>query len=57
MFFRSTAIVLAAVAASPIHGQATKEIQGPAVQMPGDNGKVGVPYSLGAKGKEIVFTL
>lgn len=29
----------------------------PAVQMPGDNGKVGIPYSLGAKGEELVFTL
>jgi hypothetical protein len=30
---------------------------GPAVQMPGDAGKVGVPYSMGAKGDELVFTL
>ncbi len=28
-----------------------------AVQMPGDNGKVGVPYQLGKKGDELVFTL
>ena len=31
--------------------------QGPAVQMPGDNGKVGVNYRLGAGGEELVFTL
>ncbi len=31
--------------------------QGPAVQMPGDNGKVGVNYRLGARGEELVFTL
>src|SRR5258708_35903084 len=31
--------------------------QGPAVQMPGDNGKAGVPYVLGPKGQEFVFTL
>ena len=30
---------------------------GQAVQLPGDNGKVGVPYSLGPKGQEFVFTL
>jgi hypothetical protein len=28
-----------------------------AVQMPGDNGKVGTPYLLGRKGEELVFTL
>jgi hypothetical protein len=28
-----------------------------AVQMPGDNGKVGTPYMLGKKGEELVFTL
>ncbi len=31
--------------------------QAGAVQMPGDNGKVGVPYQLGKKGEELVFTL
>jgi hypothetical protein len=31
--------------------------QGPAVQMPGDNGKVGINYRLGEKGSELVFTL
>ncbi len=43
-------IYLVAVAAS----QGGKQ---PAVQMPGDNGKVGVPYRLGAKGDELVFIL
>lgn len=38
-------------------GQPPSTAQGPAVQLPGDNGKVGVPYSLGPKGQEFVFTL
>jgi hypothetical protein len=45
------AAVAAAVAAQP---QGAKP---PAVQMPGDNGKVGVPYSMGKAGDELVFTL
>ncbi|MDQ2986895.1 MAG: hypothetical protein M3R13_09275 [Armatimonadota bacterium] len=44
--------VLAAAAAA--YSQPAKP---PAVQMPGDNGKVAVPYSMGAKGTELVFTL
>jgi hypothetical protein len=35
----------------------TQPVQKGAVQMPGDNGKVGVPYQLGPKGDELVFTL
>src|SRR5690349_16902488 len=34
----------------------TAPVQG-AVQMPGDNGKIGTPYMLGKKGEELVFTL
>jgi len=48
-------IVLASAFVEQGTGKA-KTAQG-AVQMPGDNGKVGTPYLLGKKGEELVFTL
>src|SRR5690242_14612698 len=48
-------VVFAAIATTAI--AAAQGNKGPAVQMPGDAGKVGVPYMLGAKGDELVFTL
>src|SRR5687768_12121148 len=39
-------------------GQGAKPKPGQgAVQLPGDNGKIGTPYQLGKKGDELVFTL
>lgn len=52
----SHVIVVALFAALPLFGFAQTG-KGPAVQMPGDNGKVGTPYQLGKKGDELVFTL
>lgn len=52
----SQAIVAALFAALPFLGLAQTG-KGPAMQMPGDNGKVGTPYQLGTKGDELVFTL
>lgn len=54
MATRHLFVVFAAAVAVAAQSQGTKP---PAVQMPGDNGKVGVPYSMGAKGEELVFTL
>jgi len=47
---------------NPMQGTKAKTKAAPpaaqgAVQMPGDNGKVGTPYLLGKKGEELVFTL
>jgi hypothetical protein len=53
-------IVIVGVAGGMAFGQGTKPKPKPtqgAVQMPGDNGKVGTPYQLGAKGEELVLTL
>ena len=51
---RQIAIVALLAVAAMAHSQGAKP---PAVQMPGDNGKVGVPYSMGKAGDELVFTL
>jgi hypothetical protein len=52
-----TAVIGVATATGLVpQGAKTKPVQG-AVQMPGDNGKVGTPYMLGKKGEELVFTL
>ena len=50
----SLAVCTALIAAFPVCLYAQAK---PAVQMPGDNGKLGVPYQLGKKGEELVFTL
>ena len=50
----SLAVCTALIAAFPACLDAQAK---PAVQMPGDNGKLGVPYRLGAKGEELVFIL
>lgn len=39
------------------YGLPASVAQGQAVQLAGDNGKLGVPYTLGGKGEEFVFTL
>ena len=72
MSFRTVSFVLCAIAVagaslSAQQGGKGKKAPAPppkpstgvqaAVQMPGDNGKVGVPYQLGKKGEELVFTL
>src|SRR5688572_30005166 len=54
MAVRHLFVLLAVAATATALPQGAKP---PAVQMPGDNGKVGVPYSMGAKGEELVFTL
>ncbi|HJP83126.1 MAG TPA: hypothetical protein VJ835_06425, partial [Fimbriimonadaceae bacterium] len=46
--------VIACIAAVPICAFSQTK---PAVQMPGDNGKVAIPYQMGKKGDELVFTL
>src|SRR4051812_7283696 len=56
MFIQLRLFVVFAVLALAAHGR-TAIAQGSAVQMPGDNGKAGVPYVLGPKGQEFVFTL
>jgi hypothetical protein len=56
MVRRSVYTVVSAVAVLSFICQSA-DAQKPAVQMPGDNGKVGVPYVLGPKGQEFVFTL
>ena len=54
MAVRHLFVLLAAAAVAAAQSQGTKP---PAVQMPGDDGKVGVPYSMGKTGDELVFTL
>jgi hypothetical protein len=56
LMFLATAIAVSASAGLFPQGAKTKPIQG-AVQMPGDNGKIGTPYMLGKKNDEFVFTL
>lgn len=50
-------LVVAAIAALLASVASAQGNKSPAVQMPGDNGKVGTPYLLGKKGEELVFTL
>lgn len=60
---RTTVAVVVAIFASLAFGQAAKPKPAPqkpatgAVQMPGENAKIGTPYKLGKKGEELHFTL
>ena len=67
MSFRTVSIVLVSLAAASFAAHQGSKAKNPppkpstgvqaAVQMPGDNGKIGVPYQLGKKGEELVVTL
>ncbi len=50
-------LFLAALTACTLSVQAQTPPKAGAVQMPGDNGKLAIPYQLGKKGEELVFTL
>ena len=54
MKIRTGFIAVFAIAAIPLCAYSQTK---PAVQMPGDNGKVAVPYQMGKKGDELVFSL